>query len=148
MKSPPETDVHDLPLSELRLRVARVCLMLHDMRARVGGASSHHGMRCIDEALGTVARLLPGFSEPPRSLVARTVRTLAPVERRALRDAIETERAARDRVKRLLGQVPPAQAEDALARVEAVETVAAALSLLFRSVDAARLAPAAAASHS
>jgi hypothetical protein len=94
-----------------------------------------------------VEGLLPGLTDRPRTLVDRAVRQLEPPARAALRDAIDAERTARERLDRMLGDVPVAVADAALTRVEQQEVVLLELvSLLalfeerFGSTDAARAA--------
>jgi hypothetical protein len=152
MKSTPDEDVSSLPLAALRARADRACLSLREAHAHIANQgpwrSASRGMRAIAQALEAVERLLPGFSAPPRALLARTVSDLTPRERRVLREAVDAERAARERLVRLLGKVAPADVEDALARAEARERVTAELSALFLLVDRVRAAPAARASQS
>jgi hypothetical protein len=121
--------VNELALTELHARAARARDALRAAGLRVGHAGA---LEAIDEALDEVARLLPGLSDEPRTLLARTIRDLAPHERGVLRAAIEAERGARDRLARILGCVAPGDAEEALARVEAAESVASELLSLLR----------------
>jgi hypothetical protein len=152
MKTTPDADVHDLPLLALPPRVERACLELREARAHIEQQGPWHGaqrgLRAIERALGAVERLLPGFTERPRTLLARAISDLTITERRVLREAVDAERTARERLVRLLGEVPPADVDDALARVEARERVTAELSMLFQLVDQVRAAPPACASHS
>ena len=147
MKSPPNATLYDLPLFELRARSDRARELLREAQARVTGelASQERdrtaGLQAIDEALDATEELLPGFIERPRRVLARTLCDLAPHERRVLRAAIAAEREARERLKRMLGEVSPAQAEDALERIEAQEAVAAELSALWRLFEQTHCAP-------
>jgi hypothetical protein len=147
MKSPPNATLYDLPLFELRARSDRARELLRKAQARVSGAFASHerdraaGLRAIDEALDATEDLLPGFSERPRVLLARTLCDLAPHQRKVLRTAIAAEREAHERLRRMLGEVSPAQAEDALDRVEAQESVAAELSALWRLFEQTHFAP-------
>jgi hypothetical protein len=146
MKSTQGDNVHNLPLSELRARADRARALLRDVRARVESPLARRedravGLRAIEEALEAIERHLPGLMERPHALLARTIRDLAPNERRVLSQAIDAERAARERLTRLLGEVSPEHVEDALARVEAQESMTAELSALFRLVERARAAP-------
>ncbi len=80
-------------------------------------------MQCVDAALDEVEHLLPGLMDRPPTLVDRTVRDLSPDARAALRQAIDAERDARERLARMLGAVPLAEAERALSRVEEQDAV-------------------------
>jgi hypothetical protein len=75
-------------------------------------------MQCVDAALDEVELLLPGLMDRAPTLVDRTVRELGPDARVALRLGIDAERDARERLARMLGDVPLAEADRALARVE------------------------------
>ncbi|HXN32832.1 MAG TPA: hypothetical protein VN894_13265 [Polyangiaceae bacterium] len=139
MKSTLHVTLYDLPLCELRARTDRARHLLREAQA-----SAAHPLdkpdrasdwRAIGDAIDATERLLPGLMEPPRTLLARSLRGLAPHERRVLREAIGAERAARERLARLLGDVPLAQVHDALERIEAHESVAAQLSALCRLLD-------------
>ena len=148
----PDLDVHDLPLATLQARADRACLGLREARARFTADIAIHvmtdrpsrsglqRMRALDQALDAVERVLPGFTDPPRTVLARTIFDLTPVERVVLREALSAERAARERLARLLGEVAPEDVEDALARVGVREQVTAELSALFHEVDRVRAA--------
>lgn len=144
MKITPPASFHDWPLPELRLRCDRACTVLRRARSLVGRPGA---LPCVDAALDEVEGLLPGLTDRPRTLVDRAVRQLEPPARAALRDAIDAERTARERLDRMLGDVPVAVADAALTRVEQQEVVLLELvSLLalfeerFGSTDAARAA--------
>jgi hypothetical protein len=147
MKSPPTTDFYDLSLPELRARTDRAYQLLSGARARVarlaGSPESDRAaaMTVVDQSLETLRRLLPGIMGPPPTLLVRAIRDLTPRERSVLRQAIDSERTARERLARLLGDVLPAHAEDALARVDARETLTAELSTLLRLVERASATP-------
>jgi hypothetical protein len=143
MKTIPSDTFYDLPLSELRTRAECAREMLRELQSRVASQNNvparnpARSLTAIDEALAAVDGLLPGLLERPGGLLIRTVRGLAPRERSALRQAIESERTARERLTRVLGAVPPAQAADALVRVETQELLATELSALFRVIERA-----------
>jgi hypothetical protein len=120
MKSTPFGTLYDWPLSELRRRGQRACGVLRRARAVIGRPGA---MQCVDAALDEVEHLLPGLMDRPPTLVDRTVRDLSPDARTALRQAIDAERDARERLARMLGAVPLAEAERALSRVEEQDAV-------------------------
>jgi hypothetical protein len=146
MKSTPHVTVHDLPLTELRARSNQACQVLRDARTSAAQPLARRdrtgGLRVIAEAIDATERLLPGSKERPRTLLARTLRDLTANERRVLREVIEGERAARERLVRLIGDIPLEQAEEALDRIEVQESVAAELSALWRLFEQASVAPA------
>jgi hypothetical protein len=147
MKNTPTSALYDLPLAELRMRADRACESLREMQSHVARPPAASectragSLRAIDDALAAVDRLIPGVMEPPCALLARVMRALAPHERATLRQAIDAERAARERLARLLGEVSPTQAEDVLARVELQKSIATELAILFRVVERAHRAP-------
>src|SRR5258708_3990601 len=119
MKSAAATDFYDLALPELHARTDRACQLLRDARAclaRPAGPLEPDraaGIVVVDRSLDAVGRLLPGLLGPPRTLLARTIGELTTKERSVLRQTIDAERTARERLVRLLGGVLPAHAEDA-----------------------------------
>ncbi|MDP9034597.1 MAG: hypothetical protein M3O50_07295 [Myxococcota bacterium] len=119
--------VHESKLRDLHTRAALARDALRAAGLRVGGVG---GLEAIQAALDELARLLPGLTEPPRTLLGRTLRDLAAQERSALREAIEVERVARARLAKMLGGVSRADAEEALARIETQESIATELLLL------------------
>lgn len=143
MKTIPGDTFYDLPLSELRTRAERARDKLRKLQSRVASQiepperNRACSLTAIDEAIAAVEGLIPGVMDRPGALLVRTVRGLAPRERAALRQAIESERVARERLTRVLGAVPPTQAEDALIRVETQELLATELSVLFRVIERA-----------
>jgi hypothetical protein len=141
MKSTPHVTLYDLPLTELRARTVRARHLLRDAQASAAHPLAKRDravdLRALGEAVDAIERLLPGLMEQPRPLLARTLRDLAPRERTVLRQVIDAERAARERLAHLLGDVPLAQAEDALERIEAHESVATELAALWRMLDGA-----------
>jgi hypothetical protein len=147
MKSTPHITLYDLPMSELRARRDRARDLLRDAKTHVAGPSASHErdraavLKAIDEAVAAAERLLPGLVERPRILLVCALRDLAPNERKVLRAAIEAERAARERLTRLLGDVSSAQAEEALERIEAQESVMAELSALWQLFERTHFAP-------
>jgi hypothetical protein len=145
MKSRPNVSLYELPLSDLRARSDRARQLLRDAQACVAHPITERdraaGLRAIAEAIDGAARLVPGFMEQPRGLLALTLRGLTPNERRILRQVIDAERNARERLAHLLGDVSAAQAEDALERIEAQESVAVELSALWRLFKRADSAP-------
>jgi hypothetical protein len=80
-----------------------------------------------------VEDVLAGFLAPPPTVLTRTLAQLTYMERGVLRCAIDEERAARERLSRLLGSVPASLLEDALARVEVREWVLAELLASWRA---------------
>ncbi len=146
MKRMPQDTVYDLPLPELRARSDHARHMLRKAQTSAAQPLARRdragGLRVIVEAIDATERLLPGFKERPRTLLARTLRDLTANERRFLREVIEGERAARERLVRLIGDVPLGQAEEALERIEVQESVAAELSALWRLFEQASVAPA------
>jgi hypothetical protein len=147
MKNTPTAGLYELPLAEVRWRAQRARDLLRGVQSRVASPVApsdrnlHGGLGAIDEALTAVDQFMPGLLEPPRTFLARAIRNLASNERAALRQALDAERVARDRLVRLLGEVPPEQADDVLVRIELEESVAAELSSLFRVVEKACHAP-------
>jgi hypothetical protein len=147
MKSMPIATFYDLPLSELRVRAGHTRDVLRAFQARIASPTAARErnragrLKAIDEALRAVDRLMPGLMDRPPALLVRSIRNLTPHERAALRQAIDAERAVRDRLARLLGEVSAAEAEEALARIEVQESVAAELSALFHVVEQSYSAP-------
>jgi hypothetical protein len=142
MKSMTIASLYDLPLPELRVRAGHTRDVLRALQARIANSAApierhRTGRLAIDEALRAVDRLMPGLMDRPPGLLVRTIRNLTPQERGALRKAIDANRAVRDRLAQLLGDVSPVEAEDALARIEVQESVAAELSALFHFVERA-----------
>ncbi len=111
---------YDWPLPELRLRCDRACTVLRRARTLVGRPGA---LQCVDMALDEVERLLPGLTDRAPTLVDRAVRQLEPPARAALRAAIDAEQTARERLDRMLGEVPVALADAALTRVEQQDAV-------------------------
>jgi hypothetical protein len=124
----------DLSIPELRRRGARAREAIRAVRCAIGRVG---GLRLIDAALDEVEALLPGLMGRPGSLIDRAVRDLGARERSALREAIDAERAARERLARMLGEISPADADEALARVEERESVCAELFGLLQLFDRA-----------
>jgi hypothetical protein len=120
MKSTPLSTVYDWPLAELRRRGERARDVLRRARVVIGRPGA---MQCVDAALDEVERLLPGLMDRPPTLVDRTVRDLGPDARLALRQAIDAERDARERLARMLGEVSLVEADRALSRVEEQDAV-------------------------
>jgi hypothetical protein len=114
----------NLSVPELRWRGARARETIRAVRCAIGRVE---GLRSIDAALDEVEALLPGLMDRPRSLIDRAVRDLGERERVALREAIDAERAASDRLGRMLGEISAADADEALARAEERESVSAEL---------------------
>ncbi len=141
MNRPPLVTLYDLPLSDLRERAERARRLLRDARAsaacRLARRDRATDLRAIGEAIEAVARLLPGLMDQPQTLLARTIGRLAPHERKILRQAMDAERSARERLTRLLGGVSSGEAEDALERVEAHDAIAAEFAALWRLLDGA-----------
>jgi hypothetical protein len=142
MKDTRHMTLDDLSVPELRRRGARARERIRAVRCAIGSVG---GLRSIDAALDEVEALLPGLMNRPWSLIDRAVRDLGEHERSALREAIDAERAARERLGRMLGEISPADADEALARVEERESVWAELfgllQLFERAHGAAALAP-------
>jgi hypothetical protein len=120
MKRAPRATIYDLPIADLRRRGRRACDVLRRTRRQVGRPG---GLQSVDAALDEVELLLPGLMDRAPTLVDRTVRQLDPEARVALRDAIDGHRAARERLALMLGEVPEADADRALARVEEQDAV-------------------------
>jgi hypothetical protein len=112
--------IHELPIDELRRRGVRARDVLRRTRGLVGRPGA---LRCIDAALDEVDALLPGLMDRPSTLVERTVRGLVPEARAALRQAIDAERAATERLAWMLGDAPRMDVELALSRVEEQDAV-------------------------
>jgi hypothetical protein len=129
MKHAPVSTFDQLPLAELRARTA----CARDMLRKAG--SQMASPKAIDRALDAIDQLMPWITDRPRTLLVRTVASLSPRERAALRQAIDAERAARARLLQVLGQVSVVQAEESLERIELQEAVAAELSAFFRIVE-------------
>jgi hypothetical protein len=131
MKSLLTSSPYDLPIAELRLRVARARRALCEL------ALTHRspGASLVHDAFAAVERLVPGFLASRPGVLARTLADLAPRERQALRETIRAERLARERRVRLLGDVAPSVAEDTLERVEEVEALADDLRRLVRALE-------------
>jgi hypothetical protein len=141
MNRPPLVTLYDLPLGDLRERAERARRLLRDARAsaaRLARRDRAPDLRAIGEAIDAAERLLPGLMEQPQTLLARTLRRLAAHERKVLRQAMDAERAARERLIRLLGGVSLGQAEDALERIEVEDAIAAEIAALWRLLDGAR----------
>jgi hypothetical protein len=138
MKASAAVCVYELPASELEVRVERARDLLREAQVRLDHSRN---LRVVHEVYDALERLVPGFLAPPRAVLARTLSDLAPPERRVLRRAIATERAARERLQHLLGDLSPSVVEDVLARVETCESIAAELHRLLRSFDRAREVP-------
>jgi hypothetical protein len=145
MKSMPNVTLYDLPLCELRARSDRARQMLRDAQASVAHPLAERDraiiLRMIAEAIDSAERLLPGLMGQPRTLLARTLHDLAPNERRLLRQRIDAERVARERLARLLGDMSPAQTQDALERIEAHESALAEVSALWRMFERTNVVP-------
>jgi hypothetical protein len=147
MKSTPVITLYDLPLPDLHARARRAHDLLHEVKLRVSSSMAPvlldraSGLQIIHDAFEAVERLVPGLLKQPRSLLARTIRHLALSERGVLREAIDSEREARERLARLLGCVSPEQAEDVLARIEAQESITAELFELARMTERTCFAP-------
>lgn len=144
MKRTSLASFYDWPLPELRLRCDRACTVLRRARSLVGRPGA---LQCVDAALDEVEGLLPGLTARAPTLVDRAVRQLEPPARAALRHAIDAERTARERLDRMLGEVPVAVADAALTRLEQQDAVLLELLALlssfeqrFGSSDAARAA--------
>ncbi len=129
----------DHSIDELRARAERVRRLLWHMRTRAARATD---VKVVHEAFDRVERLLPGLLRRPASLLARAVGDLTPEERDALRRAIQAERAARERLARLLGDLAPALVEHALERADARDAVTAALRDFLRAFEHVRAEPA------
>ncbi len=112
--------LYNLPIPELRRRGKRARDVLRRARGLVGRPGA---LQCVDAALDEVEVLLPGLMDRAPTLVDRTVRDLDPPARVALRDAIDAERGASERLARMLGEVPLADADRALTRVEEQDAV-------------------------
>jgi hypothetical protein len=134
MKVTRPTTLDDLSLPELRRRGERARDAIRAVRWAIGRVG---GLGSIDAALDEVDALLPGLMVRPRSLIERAVRDLGPHERTALREAIDAERCAKERLARMLGEISPADADEALARVEEREGVSAELFGLLRLFERA-----------
>jgi hypothetical protein len=132
MKQDSTVSLDDLSLTEVRARVYRVRGVLRMARSFAGRFT---GSRALNWALEEVERLMPGLDGPPRALLARIIRDLGPRERAVLRAALDSERLARERLSALLGAVTPAEAEDALVRVEAQESISSEVLTLFRQFE-------------
>jgi hypothetical protein len=136
---------YDWPLPELRLRSDRACTILRRARSVVGRPGA---LQCVDLALDELERLLPGLTDRAPTLVDRAVRQLEPRARAALREAIDAEQTARDRLDCMLGDVPVAVVDAALTRLEQQDAILRELMHLLthfervyglaRSSDAAR----------
>lgn len=144
MKRTSLASFYEWPLPELRLRCDRACTVLRRARSLVGRPGA---LACVDAALDQVEGLLPGLTDRAPTLADRAVRQLEPAARVALRDAIDAERMARERLDRMLGDVPVAVADAALTRVEQQDAVLLELVALlalyeqrFGATDAARAA--------
>jgi hypothetical protein len=124
MKATRVTKLDDLSLSELRRRGPRARDAIRAVRWAIGRVG---GLRSIDAALDEVEALLPGLLDRPRSLIERAVGDLGPHERAALREAIDAEHTARERLVRMLGEISAADADEALARIEERESISAEL---------------------
>lgn len=122
----------DLSLTEVRARVHRARGVLHMARSLAGRFS---GSRALGWALDEVERLVPGLDGHPRALLARIIRDMGPRERAVLRAALDSERLARERLFNLLGTVSPDEAEAALVRVEAQESITSEVLNLFRHFE-------------
>ncbi|MGA2449434.1 MAG: hypothetical protein ABTD50_12190 [Polyangiaceae bacterium] len=132
MKDESNGSLDDLSLTEVRSRVRRARGVLQAARTLAGRFS---GSRALDWALDEVERLMPGLDGQPRELLARIIRDLGPRERAVLRGALDSERVARERLFALLGPVSPAEAEAALVRVEAQESITSEVLSLFRHFE-------------
>jgi hypothetical protein len=147
MKSTAASTLYDLSLPELRARAARARELLSEAKSRLAGPLAAvkpdraGAIRCVDEVFADVDRLLPGFFGRPRSLLSRIIEELSPIERQVLRSAVDDERVARERLARLLGHVSAAQAEDALERIEAQESLRSEMSALLRLSGRAHFEP-------
>jgi hypothetical protein len=124
MKDTLHMTLDDLSIPELRRRGARARETIRGVRRAIGTVG---GLGSIDAALDEVEALLPGLMDRPGSIIDRAVRDLGARERSALREAIDAERAARERLARMLGEISPTDADEALARVEEREGVSVEL---------------------
>jgi hypothetical protein len=120
MKTSSLSTIYDLSLVELQRRAERACELLRRSRSVIGRPGA---MQTVDAALDEVEHLLPGLMDRAPTLVDRTVRNLGPEARVALRQAIDAERDARERLALMLGDVPLPEADRALARVEQQDVV-------------------------
>jgi hypothetical protein len=120
MKSAPLATIYDWPLPELHRRSERACDVLRRARAVIGRPGAMHS---VDAALDEVEHLLPGLMDRAPTLVDRAIRDLGCDARAALRQAIDAERDARERLARMLGDVPLVDADRALSRVEEQDAV-------------------------
>ena len=132
MKQETTVSLDDLSLTEVRARFYRARGVLRMARSFAGRFT---GSRALNWALEEVERLMPGLDGQPRALLARIIRDLGPREREVLRAALDSERLARERLSTLLGAVTPAEAEDALVRVEAQESITTEVLNLFRQFE-------------
>jgi hypothetical protein len=130
--------VYDLPIAELARRVRRASAVVRAARDHTGRVG---GLHAIDAALDEVGRLLPALMERPRGALPRAMRSLEPHERAALRRALSAEPRDPVLLGRMLGEVEPDDADDALTRVELVESVTRELMDLLRIFERAYCAP-------
>ena len=129
MKTGPLDSLYELPLPELRTHADRAVRALRIVRAHGVElpSATREASSPVPDAISTVERVLAAFLAPPPTVLARTLANLTPRERRALRRAIDEERAARERLLLLLGDVPVSMVEDTLVRIEVRECVLAEL---------------------
>ena len=132
MKSESTVSLDDLSITEVRARAYRARGVLRMARSFAGRFA---GSRALHWALDEVERLMPGLDGRPRALLARTIGDFGPREREILRSALDSERTARQRLSSLLGAVTPAEAEEALFRVEAQESITSEVLSLFRQFE-------------
>jgi hypothetical protein len=132
MKQDSRLSLDDLSLTEVRSRMHRARGVIRMARSFAGRFTESHA---LNWALDEVERLMPGLDGRPRALLARIIHDFGPRERAVLRAALDSERVARERLCSLLGAVTPAEAEEALARVEAQESVTSEVLNLFRQVE-------------
>jgi hypothetical protein len=137
MKSARAT-VYGLPLDDLAKRARQASVTVRAARDHAGRVG---GLHAIDAALDQVARLLPALLDRPPSALVRAMRSLASHEKAGLRRALSAQPRDESLLARMLGDVTPADADDALSRVEIVEGVTTELMSLLRVFERAYCAP-------
>lgn len=135
MKSEPRDSLYDLPLAEVRAHADHVIRALRIVKAHVADLPRQgtDASSSLATAVSTMEKILGAFMATPSTVLARTLAELRPRERGALRRALDDEKVARERLLRLLGEVPPSMVEDALAKIEVRERVLAELVAPWRS---------------